>query len=438
MATTYRTEPLKTYDKAKEIRSQHFRDVFTAKEQGKILTVGDLHGPKEIVAAFGEVVHIGGEPWAVFITREGQETGLPLQALEAAESHGYARDLCGMTRMFWGAMFLDKSPWGMPFPRPDFSIGTNSCDYKGKWHQVTAEYLGIPRFVWEIGPHHSFGGTLKVSEQCIQYGVAQLEEFIAWLEKQLGRKCDDEKLVESLANYYRSRCYWGEVCQLEAHVPVPLEYKLLLPFFLLMEYQPYKKETVDTLAELKDEVKYRISRGITPLPEERARVTHEGLPPWYALHLFRYLRRHGVAVVGGSNHFMFIAPVQKRRDDFLFHPMDPVEWDGIPKTREQALRFRTLCEYYSEVRRINHGVAVMMMLEAARAWRVDGIIMEQDRGCINWCVGQIELRNAIQKAGIPCMHYEANRVDHREWSWPHVSDALDAFMEALGVPRVEE
>ena len=435
MATTYATEPLVTYSKAKEVRLRHFREVMSAKEEGKILTVGNMHAPKEILSGFGDFVHMAGEPWAVFVTREGQKVDLPGPALEAVDSHGYARDMCGFMRMFWGSMFLDKNPWGDSWPKPDFAIAVNQCDYKGKWFQVVAEHQEIPFYIVENGPHGP-DGTLSVNEASIRYMVAQLEDLITWLEKRLGRECDDEKLVEAYANYYTTRGLWGDVCQLQTHVPAPLEYKLLLPFFLAMEFWPYKKEVVDLMAELKDEVKYRISKGITPLPEERARVTHEGMPPWYALHLMTYLREHKVAVVGGSNHFQFIAPVQKRREDGLFYPMDPVDWDAVPRTREQALRFRALCQHGTEARATDHNLALMMMLEAARSWKADGVIFEQDRGCIHWCVGQIELRNAIQKAGLPCMHYEANRVDHREWSWPHVSDALDAFMETLGVPRV--
>jgi len=64
----------------------------------------------------------------------------------------------------------------------------------------------------------------------------------------------------------------------------------------VLEY--HKKEIVDFYKELKDEVKYRVEKGIAAEPNEKVRILHDGTPPWYALDLFKEYRKQGVAIIG--------------------------------------------------------------------------------------------------------------------------------------------
>jgi benzoyl-CoA reductase/2-hydroxyglutaryl-CoA dehydratase subunit BcrC/BadD/HgdB len=435
MAIAYKTERFQVYDKAKEVRLKHFREVLAANEQGRFVSLGNMHAPKEFIGAmFPDFIHVGGEPWAVFVTREGEETGLPTRAVEEVEKHGYTRDMCGFMRMSWGSMFLDQSPWGKPFPKPRVVIATNQCDYKGKWSQVMSEHLGVPFYCVECGNYQA-DASWKPHEPSIQYMVGQFHDFIGWLEKTFERPFDPDRFTQMIANTYRSRCLWAEVLQLQSHVPAPLEFKLLLPFFLAMEYWAYKQEIVDLLTEFRDETKDRIARGITPLPEERCRVMHEGLPPWYALYMFRFLREHNIAVVAGSNHVMFMPSVLQVPDDGNFDPQSPVYWEGIPKNLDEALRFRAVMQWQSDIWGVDPRRKTYCLLQALKMLKAQGVIFEQDRGCEFFSVGVPEVKRAIQQAGYAAMQYESNRVDQREWSWPHVSDALDAFVEALGIPK---
>ncbi|MDO8637227.1 MAG: 2-hydroxyacyl-CoA dehydratase family protein [Dehalococcoidia bacterium] len=427
----YKVEPLETYRWAKEMRSKHFTEIMKAKEEGRLLVTGNMNAHKDLMAGIGDFAFMGGEPWAVAAIREG-EKGLALPALEAVEERGYARDLCAFTRAFVGSMFLGKTPFG-PFPKPDFVLCANQCDSKGKWFQIVADHFNVPYFCIEYGTSGD-DGKVTVNENGVNYITAQFNEFIDWVQKFTGRPYDNQKLIDAVVNMYKVRCYWGEILQLQASIPAPLEYKLLLPFFLNLEYWSYKPEVLRLMEALRDETKYRVANGIAPMPRERLRVLHDGLPPWYALYLFRYLREHDVAVVGGSNHFMFISPVQKIRDG-IFRPMDPVDWDGVPKTREEALRWRAIVSCFSEQRSAEAKLKYHYTQTAIEAWKANGIILEFDRGCEGFTLHNAEIKLALQKAGIPVMVYEANRADFREWSWSHVADSMDAFLESMGVPR---
>ncbi|MDO8637498.1 MAG: 2-hydroxyacyl-CoA dehydratase family protein [Dehalococcoidia bacterium] len=432
--TTYKVEPLETYRWAKEVRLKHFKEVMDAQAEGHMLVTGNMNAPKDLIAGIGHYVFMGGEPWAVAMAREGAKD-LFLPALEAMEKQGFARDMCAFCRTFSGSMFLGQTPFG-PFPKPSFVLGMNQCDSKGKWFQIVADHMQVPYYCIDFGLPNT-DGTLKPNEASIKFLLTQYHEFIDWLKKFTGKPYDESRMVHALANMYKVRCLWGEVLQMQATSPSPLEYKLLLPFFLCLEYFSYKDEVVKLMTALRDETKYRVANYITPLPNEKYRVLHDGLPPWYALYLFHFLRDHGVSVVGGSNHTMFVACAQKPRPDGSFNLMDPMDWDGIPKTFDEALKWRANVEYISNMFGLDTRVRLLFAREAYRAWKGNGMIWINDRGCELFSMGILEVKAALQKDGVPCMMYESNRCDVREWSWSQVADHMDAFLEAVGVPKSE-
>ena len=433
--SAYRTERFKIYDKAKEYRLKHYKDALEANEKGRMVVLGNFHAPKEfMLAMFPDMVFVAGEPWGVFVTREGEDTNLPRRAVEEVEKHGFKQDMCGYMRMSWGSMWLNESPGGKPFPKPDMVLATNQCDYKGKWNQVLAEELGVPFYCVESGSYLG-DGSWKPPEASIKYLVNQYYDLIDWLEKRYHRKFDEQKFIELMVNTWISRCMWTDVIQMQSHVPAPLEFKLLLPFFMIMEYWSYKKEMVGVLTEFRDETKYRIEQGITPMPDEKARVMHEGLPPWYALNMFTYLREHKVAVLAGSNHFMFMPAVLPIPDDGWYDPGAPINWTGAPKTLEEAMRFRAVYQWHTDSWGIDTRRKIYNLKVALKMLKAQGVIIEQDRGCEFFSLGVPEMKRAAAEAGYSTMLYEANRVDQREWSWPHVSDALDAFIESLGLSK---
>lgn len=427
----YKTEPLQTYNWGKEMRLKHLNDMALAKTTGKLLVLGNMNWPKELLAGIGDFVYIAGEPLAVAVTREGGPRMLG-QCTDEVEKRGFMRDMCSYMRVYWGSMFLNRTPWGA-FPRPDLITCQSDCDYRGKWYQMVEEYLGVPRYCTDGCVHSVTDGTLRWKEHAIRFLENQYEGFIQWLEKFTGRPYDDGKFIEACANAYRSRALWGEVIQLNGAIPAPLDYKLLLPFFMAIEWYPYEPECVKMMTALRDEVRYRVANHIAAVPEERSRVLHEGLAPWYALYLFTYFRQAGVAVVGASHHYGFLPLVQKPQPDGRFVPEKPVNWEGIPRTRQEAIRFRAMHQFYSERMRLDVKARIMLQLESVRAWKAQGVILMYDRGCARVSLGMPEVKLALQREQVPTMIYETNRVDPGEWSWPQVQDAADILLETLGV-----
>ena len=421
---TYRTEPLQTWGKIKEMRQKHFLSIMNAREEGKLLAVSQLNAPKEVLQGIGEVVHFTSESFAADIARYQD---LALECMEEVEKRGFARDLCSYMRLHWGSMLLNKSPWG-GFPKPDFAFQFTMCDSQAKWYQFTSEYLGIPYFAAEV-PYDGGDGTHRVKESHVDYCVGQFEEFIDWLEKFSGRQYDDDRLIEAVSNYYICRRLYAEIMQLNQAVPAPLEMKSLYSLFIPAEFFPHKKEAVEVYRELYDEVKYRVDNQIAGVANEQRRLLYEGLPPWSFLDFLRYLKYNGIAVVGGTYQFHHL---QEGR----FEPDKPAEYEPLPRNRQEALRLRAR----AMVEQLKMGedipLKVKDIMAAVKAWKCDGVVLMINRGCYHRSLGVMEIRAALRQAGIPTMLYEMNMADHRDWSQVQIMDAMESFIESLGVAPV--
>jgi benzoyl-CoA reductase subunit B len=293
----YETKPLKLFEKAKELRLKHYRELMTAKEKGKLIMAGSAHAPKDLVVGIGEFEQICGEPWAASIAADPE---LSRRCLEAAEAKGYKRDMCAYMRLYWGSMFLNVSPWG-GYPKPDFVLQSKICDSHGKWYQVVSEHLGIPCFITECPSDES---QTLTKTRTTEYMAAQYADAIEWLKEITGREYNYEAMVQAVINSWRTKVLWSEICELNQAIPAPLSQNMMLALFMPAVLEYHRKEIVDFYRELKDEIKYRVEQGIAAEPNEKIRILHDGTPPWYALDLFKDYRKQGVAIIGGPYLFL--------------------------------------------------------------------------------------------------------------------------------------
>lgn len=428
----YPTEPLEAYRWGKEYRSRLFKEASRAGESDKLLIIGNMNFPKEIITGLGEFNYLAGESYAVSVIREGGPE-LAQACAEETERRGFARDLCAYTRYFWGSMFLNRNPWGGDFPsKPKFLISFANCESRGKWFQVISEHLGVPHLCLDCGFEELNQGP-EYQQHCMDYFRQQFESMVDQMEKITGVEYNWDLFTEAMANHYLSRCYLAEAFKLMSAVPAPMEHKLWLPFLMLNEWVPYKAETVAMMKALCDEIKSRVERGIAAHPNEKIRITHEGMSPYHSLFMFSYLRQRGVAVLGWASNIHHGISVMEPNPDNSFSMQKPILWDRVPRNKAEALNHLTYHQFRSDRERLNpiergHGLASVL-----RHWKADGAIFSMDRGCEYASAGVLDVKRTVQAAGIPTMMYEGNRVDAREWSWPHVQDALDTFLESLGV-----
>jgi len=421
----YPSRPLENWSWAKELRRRHYEELMTAKERGLLVVTGSGHAPKELVYGVTDFAYLAGEPWGASIATDPD---MALRCAEAAESLGFARDLCAYMRLYWGSMILNLSPWG-GFPRPDFAIQSALCDSHGKWYQMVSEYLNIPFFFTEV-PHD--GRPYEPAEHSLDYLTQQFQELIEKVENFTGRKCDEERLIEAVVNMWNTRVLWAEIMELNQAVPAPLEIKSMFSLYVPAEVEPYKRETVEFYRALKDEVAQRVKEGVAAVENESCRLLHEGQPPWYALHILRHMqRRYGVAFVGGMYVF-FLTGLWEVTDEGI-RPRRPITPENRPRSREEAVRLRALIDSLSLKFIVDLKTKQRILEELVRRWKCQGVMFHLNRGCEGMALHEMALRTMLQRQGIPTMIYEGNMADRREWSEVQTLERAESFLESLGV-----
>jgi benzoyl-CoA reductase subunit B len=427
----YPTEPLQLWKKAKELREKYYLDYARAKEKGGIRWSGSAWALDAIPEGLGRDVYaLTGEPYAASVSHD---TRFNKQCQDAAESAGFARDLCAYMRTYWGSIYLNKYLFGGEFPRPDFNFQTQICCSHSKWYQHAAKLEGTPVFFIDVG----VGPYRELDESRLMYVVNQCLEAIEWMEKVTGRKYDDELFIEAVKNEMRSTSLWAEVCALNKAVPAPLDEKTMYSLYVLATLNKSKAWCADFYRELRDEVADRVARGIAAVGDERCRVMSDTQPPWAFLKIFRYLEEFG-AVSIGSLYTFGLEGIWETRPDGSWGPRTTPMDRGVEiTTREQAMRLyvdwnlsKPQWQHFYDPR-----LKTEMMKTIVREWRVDGVMLHLNRGCEGLSLGIMENRLGLSAAGIPVMTFEGNMGDEREFDLVRTQNRVDSFMETLGLKR---
>lgn len=430
----YKTEPLKCWTKAKELRQTYYQDYKQAKDKGGIRWTGGAWAFDAIPAGLGrDVYNITGEPYGASIAFDRK---FSKECMEAAEAKGWARDLCSYMRNYWGSMYLNKYAFGGDYPTPDFCFQDHICCSHGKWYQHVAEYKNIPYFCIDI----SVGPYKDLDENRLMFVVNQMHESIEFLEKTTGRKYQDELLIEAVENELRSTATWAEICYLNMAKPAPLDEKTMYSLYVHGTLAKHSKKVVDFYDELRDEVQYRVDNQIAAVANERCRLMSDTQPPWSFLKVFRYLEKFGAVSIGSLYTFGLIG-IWETKEDGTWGPRTKTILNGEKiRTRDEALR--VLADWNLSRPEWQHfydpNLKTEMMLQIVKQWDVDGVMLHLNRGCEGLSCGIMENKLGIAKAGVPIMTFEGNMGDEREFDERRVMTRMDSFMETLGFDMIDE
>ncbi len=431
MHNKYPTEPLKLWKKAKELREQYYLNYAKAKDNGGLRWSGSAWALDALPAGLGEdVFSLTGEPYAAAISHDRK---FAKECMDAAESYGFARDLCSYMRIYWGGMHLDKYLFGGKFPKPDFIFQTQICCSHSKWYQHVSTVEQVPQFYVDVG----VGPYKDMTDARLDYVVGQLNEGIEFLEKSTGRKFDDELFIKAVKNEMRSTSRWADICALNKVKPAPLDEKTMYSLYVLATLSKSSQWCADFYDELYDEVKDRVARGIAAVPNETVRMMSDTQPPWSFLKIFRYLETFGAVSIGSLYTFALEGIWETKEDGSWGGRTLP--WDkGIAMDDRQTV-LRLYADWNLSKPQWQHfydpRLKTEMMLRIVKEWQVDGVMLHLNRGCEGLSMGIMENRMGIAKAGVPIMTYEGNMGDEREFDEVRTQARVDAFMEQLGLRR---
>ena len=428
----YPTEQLKCWKKAKELREQYYINFAKAKEKGGLRWSGSAWALDAIPAGLGnDVYSLTGEPYGATIAVDKK---FNKECQDAAESYGFARDLCAYMRTYWGSIILNKYPFGGEFPKPDFNFQTQICCSHAKWYQAASKLEhDTPTFFIDV----SVGAYKDLTTERLDYVTNQGLEACEWLEKTTGRKFNDELFIEAVKNEMRSTSLWAAICAENKAKPAPLDEKTMYSLYVLATLSKSSKWCADFYQECLDEVKDRVARGIAAVPNERCRVMSDTQPPWGFLKVFRYLEEYG-AVSVGSLYTFGLEGIWETKPDGTWGPRT-LPWEkGIEmNTREQAMRL--YCDWNLSKPQWQHfydpRIKTEMMKTIVKEWGVDGVMLHLNRGCEGLSIGIMENRLGLAASGIPVMTFEGNMGDEREFDLGRTQNRVDSFMETLGLKR---
>ena len=431
----YKTEPLACYERGRELRAEHFQNIKSAKEQGKLLVSGSATiAAYEIPAGLGDdVVTFVDDAYAVNIAAHPEFSA---EARAAAEARGLTADVCGYTLNYAGSVFLDRFLFGGPFPKPDLVFCEHNCDARGRWSQIIADHFGVPIFLWE----RPCGPAIKGTNHRVEYMVAQLNEAIEWMEKVTGRKYDDEKLIEATRNCFRSTKLWGEILLLNRAIPAPIDVRALISLMVVYIWRRHEKVGVEFLETLRDEIKYRIDNKIAASAGERCRLMIEDEPAHPALSLLRWTQdNYGIVWLSTLSYTGVYGELELQEDGTVALAKTPEERWGTFRTREDALRALADSSERSWLeRRIAYPPDVNPeYIGLTKQLRADGVLLHVTKSCPANSASVPERKLAFQRAGIPVTTYESTPSAPNDDDVRRLKANLEIFLqEAMGLTKL--
>ena len=449
MEHLYKTEPLKLWNKAKELRLNYYKNYAQAHENGGLRWAGGAWTLDAVPRGLGDDVwSITSEPYAASIAFQKD---FSLRCMEATEKLGYARDLCSYMRNYWGGIILDEyafPEYSKTWPKPDFVFQDHICCSHAKWYQVVCDLeKDLPMFSVDVGIAPAMKVLddgerfeyIDIPDHAVTYVVNQCLDGIEWLEKVTGRTYDDELLRKAVYNHMRSTSTWAKICELQKTIPAPLDEKSMYSLYAFGTLGKASQWCADFYAEFYEDTLDRVARGIAAVPNEKIRVISDTQPPWGFLNIFRYLEKYGCVSIGSLYTFGLIGQYEIKPDGSWGAKNIPSSMDHLPTDREKLLseyvRYE-MCKpewqhfYHPELKSA-------MMMKIGKEWSIDGVMLHYNRGCEGLSLGIAENRLALQKAGYPVMTFEGNMGDEREFDQARTMTRIDAFMETLGIKKGE-
>ena len=362
----------------------------------------------EIVRSFGyEVVF----PEIVALNCAIKHVSLP--NILHAESQGYGLDVCGYVKNDLGLQELGgQTPFGR-IPPPDLLV----CSFSGcyvyvKWWEALAEKYGCPLFMLDV----PYMRDDRPRPEDIQYIVAQLNEFIALLERVTGRSFDEAALRRTLAHSRRAEEGWVDYLAAGRLRPSPIEAYFEAVFYMFpINVMRGTEAAADFYSAVNAEVRERVRTGNYPVPEEKVRLVVEGVPPYPNYRTFwDFFRKWGAVSVAAT-----YPKVGGLFDRGFFHdPARPLE---------------SIAEY-SMAAYVNQSWALRRRLieEYAKEFNADAVLIHGIKSCRSFTAGQGDLRDwLIHAKGIPTLYIESDHEDPRYFAPAQIKNRMDAFFESL-------
>ncbi|UCD54103.1 MAG: 2-hydroxyacyl-CoA dehydratase [Dehalococcoidia bacterium] len=337
---------------------------------------------------------------------------------------GYARNCIGYTAKMHelGEIPPDAPKGGMPKPMLMVSSGF-LCDARYKWFQALGRYLDAP--VWTLEIPHPVVKEWAIEgayEHDIKFMVDELKEFVAFLERLVGKKMDWAKLEELIEDITEINQLWYEINELRKAKPCPMHSRhfwasMPAALFALGDL----KESLKLYQNMYDEVKSRVDNKIGAIPEEKYRLVFAELPPWHSLDFFEELAERG---------WNFVV------ESWVYHPPKPIDLSKVSDPLERIARYtyQWLTGYYPNALKAEEQWAYLAYpyLEYVKDYQCDGALFHPLITC-RTCTNHLTFLQdrLMKKMKVPSLMVEGDIVDLKLFDPADALRKAEAFEEMM-------
>jgi benzoyl-CoA reductase/2-hydroxyglutaryl-CoA dehydratase subunit BcrC/BadD/HgdB len=245
----------------------------------------------------------------------------------------------------------------------------------------------------------------------VVYTESQLNDFVGFLEEQTGSRLDRNKLRLKLDMSRRASDIQTEIYEMRKAVPSPMgagdAYTVVWPGMVLTG----TKACDDFYEKLRAEVSGRVENRIGIVPEEKFRLLWSGLPFWYNMALLNYFEKFGGVVAIENAYFRSQKSLPSQHED-------PIKDMAISSTKRRS--------YAGDIEE-----RIGLTLDIVRDYHIDGVVLAYNTSCRMMYILQPELKNALDRFGIPNVNIECDMADERTYSEGQIKTRLDAFIERM-------
>ena len=329
---------------------------------------------------------------------------------EAFERQGFSRDLCSYARCVIGSLFDTSELPESGLPKPDFLVAsTGACDTHMKWFQIVSRILKCPLFLLDA-PYDILGADSEnLESHHIRQYVSQLEELIAFLEKQTCTKLDKNKLRETVSLSDRTSMLWGQIQDYRKTIPSPMDARDAFSAVFFMLCIPGTRMATDFYERLREEVKTRAENKVGVIADEKYRLIWDNLPLWFNLQIFEHLNSLGAVVVAETFSHVWMGRLNPSK------PLESLARKYLPNFANASID-----------RKVN------LVMELVKDFSADGVILPTNWGCRMMSVNETIVKNAVyEKLGVPSLILDVDSTDWRSYNDTQVKAKIEGFLEIL-------
>lgn len=398
-------ERLATVKKCKQYQKDRLEEVMSRVGSGEPYGICNVDEVEEIFHAFGFPV-IPLQYWSSVISSKR----LSVRYFNYMAEKGYDMDHYYSLGLACSMAHDPDAPYG-GLPRPMVVVGNAGYDAHQAIKELWAKELGAPYFPlnaiapgmaappkWWDGIYEDW--DKKVDPEVLDLRVADLKDFINFMEVSSGKSFDPDKMTETMDILNEHMSYMAKIRDIIATArPTPVSLRDQLAMYPLTWWRGIESAR-DLAKEYYEDVLKRLENGTCVYKDEKIRLwwTSQGL--WQNTKFYHAFEKKYGAVFSGSMYQSIVADGYARD-----HKGDPL--------RAMAGR--------------QHVFGV-----GSEEWLLKECIAH---GC-HAAIGQQPAMPLFEEAGIPYFCIGGNNVDARGWDEEKVEAAVGKFLEERVIPKL--